>query len=170
MRFIQKIALIVVLALVALFLQSSILELMIPSTMVPNLCILLVMFLAFHEATVIGAFLAFMIGLLFDFSSGTLVGPAAGAFVSLFGILALMSRRVFIESVPSAVVLTAICCLGADVIYMSLLYQFKPTSVEIWKQLLLEPLFTAAVAPPILSFLRGTLVRRTRLFTSRGVL
>lgn len=74
MRFFQKVALILFLALIALFLQSSVLKLVLPSPAVPNLCLLLVLFLAFHDATVLGAFLCFTIGLLFAFLVESLNG------------------------------------------------------------------------------------------------
>lgn len=145
--------------LLAVFLQGTFFRSVLEGFPVPNLLMLLVVFVAFTEPTPLGACVAFGIGLLLDLSTGVLLGPWASAFIVLFGVLASLSQHLFVDSWFA----TAIVAFGASVVtsglYLVLLYQFKPTSQQLVSSLFLEGLLTAVIAGPTLALLRRIFVR-----------
>lgn len=80
------------------FLQQGVFGMLLPAAAVPNLFVGFVLYLAFFHPSGQGAFLSFLLGLLFDVSSGGLLGPWASVFVLSYGVLALISDRIFIEA------------------------------------------------------------------------
>ena len=86
------------LGIVCCALQGSLLHIGLPVSLVPQLVVVLVVSLAFSEVSVFGCVMTFVLGLLMDFSSAMLVGPWAGALVVVYGVLAVLSHRLFIES------------------------------------------------------------------------
>ena len=122
----KRIAVPIVLALLAVFVQSSILRVWLPDSFIPVLAVILVVHLGFHEVSLLGAWLAFVTGLVFDSSSGTMLGPWATACVGLYGILSSVSRRVFLDSIVSAIIISAFSAIFALLVYLLLVTQFRP--------------------------------------------
>ena len=167
MRAAQQTVVGIVIAILLLFVQSTLLRFVLPDHFVPNLCLLFVVFLSFHEPSVAGAVLSFLIGLLFDVSAGVLLGPWSAAFTALFSILTLLSRRIYLESIPASLLVGFMSALLATTIYTGLLYQFQPAVLDV-PSLLIECGVTACVAPLLLRVFYELFVQRFTIYGSRG--
>jgi len=154
--------LVVIVGLIAIFVQGTVLRAIGPDWVVPNLLIIIVVFLGFYEASVRGATLAFLLGLELDFANGLLVGPWAGAFVVSFGILASLSQRIFVESPLAAVTAAFGCSIISDVVYFTLVYEFHPAVTVIVPFSVAEAALNAVLAPAIFGVLRMALIPRSR--------
>lgn len=153
--------------LAALFLQSTALKFLLPYHLVPNFCLIFLVFLAFYEVSVIGAVLSFIIGIVFDVSAGVLLGPWSAAFTASYCVLILLSRRIFVDSFPAAMLVVFISALFSTAIYTGLLYQFQPATFDVY-ELLTEAAVTAAVSPFVLGFFQRLLVQKMALYSLRG--
>ena len=160
--------LVLVLGLIAIFIQGTVLRAISPAWVVPNLLVIIVVFLGFYEASVRGATLAFILGLELDFANGLLVGPWAGAFVVSFGILASLSQRIFVESPLAAIIAVFACSIVSAIVYFTLVYEFHPAVTVIVPFSVAEAALNAVLAPFIFGVLRMALLPRTRSGGSAG--
>lgn len=168
MQAVRAIITVFLLAIAAAFIQGTFLKSVLPYTSVaPNFMITVVVFLSFYEATAYGVFLSFLAGLLLDFFSGILIGPWAGAFVLCFGLLSLISQRVFVESALTTFLAVFGSSLIAQFCYVALHVQFRPADtapVTLSVRILLEALLSAFFAPLIFMVLkRLKIVRPARV-------
>jgi rod shape-determining protein MreD len=154
----KSFAVILVIGIAAMFLQGSVIRAFLPSSaIVPNIMIAVVAFLAFHEVSVLGVALSFFLGLLFDLSSGALLGPWAGAFVLVYAFLSSLTQRVFTDSPLTAFVAVLIGSLVAQGVYLAMMLQFRSAElapVSSGVNILLEALFSAFCAPLCFAFLK----------------
>lgn len=154
--------LVVILGLIAIFMQGTVFRVIGSDWVVPNLLIIIVVFLGFYEASVRGATLAFLLGLELDFANGLLVGPWAGAFVVSFGILAGLSQRIFVESPLAAVIAVFGCSIVGHIVYFTLVYEFHPAVTIVVPFSVAEAVLNAVLAPFVFGILRAVLLPRTR--------
>lgn len=157
----------IIAGLFILLLQSAVFNTFLPEHWVPNICLIFIVFLAFNEVSVAGAFLPFIIGLEFDFSTGVIVGPWAGAFTATYTILSLISKRVFLDSSVAGFVFVFVSAFIANLIYLGLLYQFGEGGGEIIHNTV-NSFATALVAPVFLSLFHWLFIRRWSVFYSKG--
>lgn len=160
----RKILVILVLGLIAIFVQGTMLKSLAPGAIiVPNLFLVLVAFLAFYEVSVFGAILVFILGLELDVASNVLLGPWAASLVAVYGILSSVSQRVFVES-TLAIFLGVLCaCILATFVYLVIVFQFQPRVgglLSYTLTLLVEALFSAILAPLIFGALKAFFVGR----------
>ncbi len=148
------------LGLIAILIQGAVLKSIFPSLIIPNLILILVVYLAFYEPTPFGSVLVFLLGLEFDLSSAKLLGPWAGAFVVVFILFSLLSQRLFVESVLAAIVVTFVAALVASGIYGLLAREFNPAGSHSIVNALVEALLTALCAPLLIRLLRKLYRRR----------
>lgn len=149
--------------MLAIFLQSTFLKYILPEHAVPDFCLLFVVFLAFNEGSAFGAVLAFLVGLLFDLSSGLIIGPWSASFSAGYALLSLLSRRVFLDSLPAAFLVVLMTAIFCNAIYVGLLFEFRPGGIDVIS-FLLESLSTAIFAPFVMRFLTFLLVRKFTVF------
>lgn len=145
-------------AIVALALQGMIGHLGLPSALVPQLLLIMVVALSFSEVNSFGCLMSFGIGLLLDFSSATLIGPWAGSCIVVFCVLALLSQRLFIDSGIAAMVITFSAVVVANTLFSLFGAEYPAVTWEYPRRVFGQALVTAIFAPLILSFL----VRRAR--------
>jgi rod shape-determining protein MreD len=145
-----------VLGLVAVLIQGSLLRFGLPDALLPQLVLVLVIYLGFNEISVPGAFVAFVLGLLLDFSSALLLGPWAGALVTVYGVLAVLSSRLFIESPLVAAFISFWASIAGNVMYMMLGYEYRTLAWEDLYRIGGQGLCTALLAPVML----GLMARR----------
>lgn len=158
---IRRLSIILLVGLIAVFLQGTIIRSFSPAHLLtPNLLLLVVIVLGFHENHVMGAVASFLVGLELDLSSAMLLGPSAGAAVVVFGFLACFSQHLFIESTMAAMVVTFLCSLLYSLVYAALVFQFKTMHAGVIWLTLEEAIITALIAPWILRFLKRVLVKR----------
>lgn len=145
-------------AVIALMLQGVLGHLGLPPALIPQFLIILVVALSFSEVNSFGCVMSFCIGLLLDFSSAMLIGPWAGSCVVVFGVLAMLSQRLFIDSGVAAMVITFASVVVANVIFSLLGSEYPAVTWEYPQRVFGQALVTAIVAPLVLGFL----VRRAR--------
>ncbi len=155
--------------LVCAMLQGALLYVGVPSYLLPQFTIIFIVYLAFHQSGIGGAFEAFGLGLLMDFASAVLVGPWAGAFVSVYGAVALASPRMFVESGLVIAVTTFLSVVAADLVYLGLAYEYQPSSASYLLETLSQGVVTAAIAPVVTAVLRKVLVRKPAISVGRAM-
>ena len=154
MNIIKKFLLIIILALVILFLQGGILKPLLPNILMPNLFLIIVMYLSFYETNVLGLIFSFVLGLLYDISTSTLLGPYAASFVTIYTRFAIFSGRIFIDTTISLIIITAISSIICDIIYMILIFTFLPDKNNISFEILLGSISTAIISPIMIYILK----------------
>jgi rod shape-determining protein MreD len=141
------------LGLVSILVQGTLIKAIYPGAVVPGLLLILIVFLAFYEPSVFGVGLAFLLGLELDMCSGLLLGPWAGASVIVFGIVASLSQRIFVES-PFAVMMTVfLSSILSNFVWLLIVLQVQRSGLFSWT-LVFEALLTAAVCVPLFSLYR----------------
>lgn len=146
---------VIVLGLVCTVLQGTVFRSLGPLALViPNFALMLVVFLAFYEVSAFGALLAFIVGLELDLFSGVFIGPWAGSCVAVYGFLSALAQHLFIESVLAASIVVFLSALGMNLVYMILVFEFKPIEFPIFWRVLGDSFVTALVAPAVFWLLR----------------
>ena len=154
MNIIKKFLLIIILALVILFLQGGILKPLLPNILMPNLFLIIVIYLSFYETNVLGLIFSFVLGLLYDISTSTLLGPYAASFVTIYSFFAIFSGRIFIDTTISLIIITAISSIICDIIYMILIFTFLPDKNNISFEILFGSISTAIISPIMIYILK----------------
>ena len=149
---------IVLYGIVALAAQGILGHLGVSATLIPQLLVIIVVSLSFTEVNAFGCFMSFAMGLLLDFSSAILIGPWAGSFVVLYCALALLSRRLFIDSGVAAMFITFCAVVVTNVLSSLLGTEYPVLSWDYPQKVLGQALVTALSAPVVL----GILSRRAR--------
>jgi rod shape-determining protein MreD len=142
----------------AVVVQSALLHLGWPAPLLPQLVLLLVVYLGFHESSLRTALLVYLLGILLDLSYAVLVGPWAGALVTVYGVLVLLSARLFIESGLVAAFVSGCAVVVAGGVYLLLGYEYRSVSIDDFWCVCGQALVTALVAPLIV----GQVVRRLK--------
>jgi rod shape-determining protein MreD len=153
-----KALLAVLYALVAIALQGILGHLGLVDRFIPQFLLIFVVYLSFVEANAFGCVMSFIVGLLLDLSSAVLIGPWAGSFVVIFCVLALLSRRLFIDSGLAAMVITFASVVVANILFSLFGSEYPALTVEYPQKVLGQALITALIAPLVL----GILSRRWR--------
>ena len=152
---------IIAFALFCVFLQATIFGTFLPRWMIPNLCLVIVIFLAVFEVNAMGALLAFLVGILFDLSSGQLLGPWSGALVCVYGIISQGGRKLFLDSWITIAGVTFVASIIAQAVYLFLLSQFKFSFGDLISATMHGSAFiTALLAPPFFMLLRGSVHKK----------
>lgn len=139
--------------LVALATQATVRHFGVPEPFVPQLMALIVVSLAFSEANVFGCCMSFALGLCADLASATLVGPWAGSFVVVYGTLAMLSQRLFIESTGASIFISFISVFVIDLLYSAMGTEYPIFTWELPQRFVGQAIVTAILAPSFLSFL-----------------
>lgn len=157
------ILLVLFLGLLSIFLQGTVFRIMLPDFLVPNLTLSIVAFLAFYDNTALGVFLAFFLGIEFDMYSGNpvLIGPSAGSLVLIYGLLASLSQRIYVESPVAIGLISIVCALLHTLIYSLLIFEFNEAPALYFSSIIINALVTGCFTPLIFRIL-------TALFRVRG--
>lgn len=153
-----------------LILQGVVLHSLLPVYLIPNFLLIAVVFLGFHEVSVLGVVLAFLCGLIFDLFSGTLIGPWSGSFVFVYALLALFAQRLFTRSLSTVVLSVFLANVIATALYFALLYQFQSIEGRLFSISLIESLSSALVAPLVFTLLNRLAVGSVQKRSSRGAI
>lgn len=154
--------------LLAIFLQGSLLRAFLPDFLIPNLIVSIVVLLAFYDNSPYGAVLAFILGLEFDLYGGSplLTGPSAGALVLVYGVLASLSQRVYVESSFAIFVMALISAMLYSVVYSILIYEFNDSAARYFSLSLSNAVVTGIITPLIFKFFSRSL--RVKRSSSHG--
>lgn len=142
------------LGFVAIFLQGAVFKFLMPGMIVPNLHVVLAVFVAFYDPSSRGAMLVFLLGLQSDLASGILLGPMAGALVVIFALVTLVSQRVFTEAVIAAAAAVFVTTFLARAIFILLMNQFSFVAPLATWALFWEAVLNAALTPLVFYWLK----------------
>ena len=141
----------------ALLLQTTVLHTLTGDRVIPDLTLILCVFLGLYEHSVAGATGAFLLGYLLDSFSGSLVGLNAFAMTTVYTLVYLVSRRLWMDNAVSSIAMVflgtlvkGIAILSALAAYLSL----ERVSLAAVQVLLAEALLAAALTPMIFGFIR----------------
>lgn len=157
-KLITRTSMVLLLGLAAILIQGTVLRGIAPSLVMPNLMVILVVYLAFYQQNLLGVFTAYLLGLEFDFCSGKLIGPWAGAFVATYAAIHALSFRMFIESGFSAFFTAGIASVVANSVYLLFALDSTQLSFGMFLEILIEALLTGALAPFVFVGLKWILV------------
>jgi rod shape-determining protein MreD len=158
----------VVLALIAcvgLLLQSTVLHGLSFGWIVPDVLLVLGVYLGLNQHSVSGSFGAFALGYLQDAASASPAGLNASGMLVVFVLVYLTCRRLWVDNVVSKVVLVFLASLIKATVVVVLMASFVSLRVgwsSIPGSLLTEAVLTAAVAPAVFWLLATTGVRSHR--------
>jgi rod shape-determining protein MreD len=134
----------------------------------PNLLLILVVYLGFFEVSPLGALLSFLLGIIFDLGTGTLLGPWAGSFVAVFTTLALLSQRIFVHSPLSSAASSFVSSLIANLSYSLLVQGVRKVGAgSVWD--FVGEAFVTALVTPLLFAVLGKVSKERRRFRPAGV-
>jgi rod shape-determining protein MreD len=141
---------------VALLLQTTLLHSLTGGRAIPDLVLILCVYLGLHEHNVGGATGAFLLGYLLDSFSGSLVGLNAFALTTVYLVVYLMSRRLWMNNTLSSIamvflatLLKGIAIVGALATYLAI----DRVSLDAAEVLLAEALLAAALTPAVFALL-----------------
>jgi rod shape-determining protein MreD len=148
-----------VLAAVGLVLQSTALHVLSASAAVPDIPLILCVYLGLRQHSIGGALGAFVLGYVQDSFSGTAIGLNAFGMCLVYLLVYLTSRRLWVDNLISKVVVVFLASaikMAAVTALLLLLVSPVSLSAPIVSSLLLQAALTAAVGPPIFSVLART--------------
>jgi rod shape-determining protein MreD len=120
---------------------------------IPQCIVVVVVFLAFYEISLVGASLAFVLGLLTDLAAGHSLGPWAGACVTVYGVFVLLSQRLFIDSGPVAMAVSALSVVLAQLLYLSIESNRPEFSLSLLAEILASAVCSGLCAPLVFALL-----------------
>jgi rod shape-determining protein MreD len=142
----------------ALLLQTTVLHTLTAGRVIPDLALVLCVYLGLHEHSVAGATGAFLLGYLLDSFSGSLVGLNAFAMTSVYTLVYLISRRLWMDNALSSIAMVFLgtlvkgfAILLALAAYLSLDDRLSLAAVQV---LLAEALLAAALTPIVFGVIR----------------
>ena len=145
---------------VALLLQGALAQFGLPVLALPQLMLLVVIGAAFSGSSVPGVVSAFFLGILLDLSSAVLVGPWAGAFVTVYAGLALVSQRLFLESGLVAAFVAFVAAVVSGTFFALLSPNSDLAALEHVVQIFAQAAVTALFAPWVVAVVAKTGQRR----------
>jgi len=145
---------------VAAIVQGVLLHFGWPDTFLPQLVVIAVIYMGFNEIGILNSLIVFLWGLLVDLSSALLLGPWAGALVTVYGCLVLLSSRLFIDSPIVAAFISFFVTVFANGMYLLLGYEYSSIDWDDMNRIGGQALATAVVAPIFLSMVARKLRKR----------
>jgi rod shape-determining protein MreD len=141
----------------ALLLQTTVLHTLTGDRIIPDLALILCVFLGLHEHSVAGATGAFLLGYLLDSFSGSLVGLNAFAMTTVYTLVYLISRRLWMDNAVSSIAMVFLGTLVKGIAILSALAAYltiERVSLGAVQVLLAEALLAAALTPLMFGFIR----------------
>ena len=142
---------------IALLLQTTVLHALTGGRIIPDLVLILCVYLGLYEHNIGGATGAFLLGYLLDSFSGSLVGLNAFAMTTVYTMVYLISRRLWMDNALSSIamvflgtVVKGFAILGALAAYLSV----ERLSLGAVQVLLAEALLAAAITPLVFGVIR----------------
>jgi rod shape-determining protein MreD len=157
-----------ILAIALLVAQGVLRHLFLPEWLLPQGLLICAVFLAFYEFSLLGAIAAFLLGFLLDLSSGVLLGPWAAAYVVVYGVFALLSQRLFVESRAVAMTVVAIGTLLSGIVFLSLAFEYQAVTLSELSMLAGQAVASALLTPFVFKVLKFAWRRPDRVLTGRG--
>jgi len=150
--------LVMIAAVFGILLQTTLFHLLPLGPMIPDLVVILCVYLALHEHTVAGALGAFLLGYFSDNFSGNVLGLHAFSMSLVFVLVYLMARRLWMDNVVANVAVVFAASL-VKAMAIALLLAFYLSADYPWRQFLttvwIEAALVAMISPLVFSLLDG---------------
>jgi rod shape-determining protein MreD len=140
----------------ALLLQTTVLHTLSGGRAIPDLVLILCVYLGLYQHSVGGAAGAFVLGYLLDSFSGSVVGLNALAMTSVYVVVYLMSRRLWMDNVLSAIAMVFLATFLKGAVILGALSTYlgiDRISLQAAETLFAEALLAAALAPAVFAAL-----------------
>jgi len=153
---VRAIALFVLIALLAVVVQTTVL----PMTRLgrPDLLLIICVYLGLHQHSMFGVFGAFLLGYLQDAFSGGVIGLNAFGMCLVFAVVYLTSRRLWVDNAVSKVVVVFLASVVKTVAILALVAVF--ISEDLWRTivryLVLDAAVAAIISPAVFAVLSRT--------------
>lgn len=148
----------------AVLLQSTVLRSFLPSYLVPSLGVLLALYLALNQVSIGGALVVFGIGVLFDISSGLVIGPWAAAFVVIYGLVSSVHQHLFADSSLVVAIVAGATTAIANLVYTILMLDVAPPPEQVALLLFGQAIATGLAAPPAFMLLERVFAPRREYY------
>ena len=147
-----------VLLVLGLLVQATLVHSLFPSAIAPDFLLMLVFFLGIHHKSPLGAFGAFLLGVVADLASARFIGPNAAGAVIAFAFVAYSSGHMFAERGAISGILAFFASLVKSIVFLTMMRFYAGISfpIEEVTTVLLEALFTGILTPIALGLLRPT--------------
>lgn len=139
------------LAVQALFVHS-----ISPYAVAPDFIVILALYLGLHVRRPAGVIGAFLLGVAGDFASAQFVGPTAAGAVVVYGIMAIVSSKIYAEHPLTLALLALLCSLADSLTYVAMVTLYVDVSLltpSVLRGVALEALLTALCAPLVVRLL-----------------
>jgi rod shape-determining protein MreD len=136
----------------ALLLQTTVLHGLTGGRVIPDLALILCVYLGLYEHNIGGATGAFLLGYLLDSFSGSLVGLHAFAMTTVYLVVYLVSRRLWMDNTLSGVAMVFLGSLlkgVAIVVALAAYLSIDRMSLGVAQTLFAEALLAAALTPVV---------------------
>jgi rod shape-determining protein MreD len=147
---------IVAAAILAALVQTTVLAAIPGLPVVPDLLLVLTVYLGLHYHGLGAVTGAFLLGYLLDTFSGTVLGMHAFAMTAAYAAVHLVARTVWTEGWPSTVLVVLVAAgvqQGALAVAAALVEDPTPVWQHVWRYGVWEAVAAAAVAPAVFAFL-----------------
>lgn len=110
-----------ILALLFLVIDSALLHLLLPSPLIPDVILIMVLYLGFNNRSASGALTAFSLGYLADVFSAGVIGTSSFTLVFVFAVTSLLARLVSLDNMLIKIGWTiSLCILKWILTYLAL--------------------------------------------------
>lgn len=155
----RAIALFIVIALLAVVVQTTVLPIARLGRETPDLLLIICVYLGLHQHSMFGAFGAFLLGYLQDAFSGGVIGLNAFGMCLVFTVVYVTSRRLWVDNAISKVVVVFMALMVKTAAILALVAVFM--SVEgLWRTilsyLLIDATLAAIISPAVFAVLSRT--------------
>jgi rod shape-determining protein MreD len=156
---VRALALFVIIALLAVVVQTTVLPIARVGRGAPDLLLIICVYLGLHQHSVLGALGAFALGYLQDAFSGGIIGLNAFGMCLVFTVVYLTSRRLWVDNALSKVVVVFLASMVKTAAILALVAVFM--SVEgLWRTilsyLLIDAALAAIISPAVFAVLSRT--------------
>jgi len=148
--------LVMIAAVVGVLLQTTVVHLLPLGPIMPDLVVILCVYLALHEHTVAGALGAFLLGYFVDNFSGNVLGLHAVSMSLIFLLVYLLARQLWMDNVVANVAVVFAASL-LKALSIALLLVFYVSADYPWSHLFTTVWFEAAIAAMFTPFVFSVL-------------
>ena len=156
-------SLVMVAAVAALLLQTTLFHLLPLGSMIPDVILVLCVYLGLHQHSLVGTVGAFLLGYFTDSFAGNVVGLHAFAMSLVFAIVYLVSRRLWMDNWVSNVAMVFVAS-ALKTLTIAALLAFVLAEAYPWGHLFSALWFEAATAAVMAPFIFSLLDRGRRFW------
>ncbi|MBI5286308.1 MAG: rod shape-determining protein MreD [Deltaproteobacteria bacterium] len=142
------------LGLIFLTFQTTLLQTLLPSGLIPDIPLVMIFYLGFHRGSMDGLITSFSLGCLADIFSGGIVGVTPLSFISIFVMVYFMAKRVVFHSLLTKIGgTTAFALLKGGIVYLILMGLTSNPEIPFLTVIVPSAVLTGMISPAIFNLL-----------------